>query len=317
MSAPPANPEQSLLRPKEPLAPKLIRWVVIVAVLIPFIWSINGLEVSVQRLLEAPGRLWNIVRLMFPPDLSPAALQRAMPKVIESLLIAWVGTMIAAVISLPLAFVAAQNTGSKIFGPVVRFAFILIRTIPEIVLAMFLIPIAGLGAWVGTLAIGIHSIGTLGKLSTEVIEGAEKGPVEALAGVGGGRISQVRFGVLPQILPTVMAYWLYRFEINMRASAVIGLVGGGGVGLELLSQLTFRDFPRVGTILLLTVLMVLVIDTISARIRRRIITGNKEAGPVAIFQAAAIGKKVAMVVFGFVAGFCLAFLLIQLQAPIS
>lgn len=308
--------DQGLLRPKEPTAPKVIRWVVVIGIMIPFLWSLTGLELSWQRLVEAPGRIWNLVRLMVPPDLSPEAIQRALPKVMESFLIAWVGTMIAAVFSLPLAFIAAQNTGSRIFGPVVRFLFIIIRTIPEIVLAMFLIPIAGLGPWVGTLAIGIHSIGTLGKLSTEMIEGAEKGPVEALAGVGGGRISQIRFAVLPQVLPTITAYWLYRFEINMRASAVIGLVGGGGVGLELQSQLLFRDFARAGTILLLTIVMVLIIDTVSARVRRRIITGNKEAGPVAIFQAAAIGKKIAMVTFAFVAGCALVFLLGQLQAPV-
>jgi len=308
--------DQHLLRPKEPIAPRVIRWVVLVGILIPFIWSFRGLDLSLARLLEAPGRVWNITRAMFPPDLSPEVLQRAIPKVMESLLIAWVGTMIAAFLSLPLAFVAAQNTGSKILGPVVRFVFIIIRTLPEIVLAMFLIPVAGLGAWVGTLAIGIHSIGTLGKLSTEVIEGAEKGPVEALAGVGGGRISQVRFGVLPQVLPTIMAYWLYRFEINMRASAVIGLVGGGGIGLELQSQLIFQDYPRVGTVLLLTIVVVLIIDTVSARVRRRIITGNKEPGPVAVFQAAAVGKRIAMLTFSFVAAYCLVFILAQLQAPV-
>jgi phosphonate transport system permease protein len=303
-----------LLRPKEPLAPKIIRWLVVIGILVPLIWSMSGLELSWQRLIEAPGRVWNIVRLMIPPDLSPAAIQRALPKVMESLLIAWVGTMIAAFISLPMAFVAAQNTGSKIFGPVVRFMFIIIRTIPEIVLAMFLIPVAGLGPWLGTLAIGIHSIGTLGKLSMEVIEGSDKGPVEAIAGVGGGRISQVRFAVLPQVLPTIMAYWLYRFEINMRASAVIGLVGGGGIGLELQQQLQFRDYGRAGLILFLTIVVVLIIDTISARIRRRIITGNREPGPVAIFQKAQTGKKIAMLTFSFVAAYCLVFLFTQLQA---
>ncbi len=303
--------------PREPIGPKLFRWAVILGIVIPLIWSAAGLELSLARVTAAPGRIWNIVSAMFPPDLRPETIQRAMPKVMESLFIAWVGTMIAAVISLPLALLAARNVANRVLSPVVRMLFIVIRTIPEIVLAMFLIPVAGIGPWVGTLAIGLHSVGTLGKLSTEMIEGIDPGPVEAVASVGGGRFSRIRFGVLPQVMPTILAYWLYRFEINVRASAVIGLVGAGGIGLELQQQLVFGDFPRVGTVLLLTIGVVLAIDTVSSRLRRRIITGNREPGLVASFIAGGPVHRVVMVTASLLISTAVIFVLVQLQAPVA
>ncbi len=308
-------PEQVISRPREPLTPRVLRWVALIAVLGPLIWSLGGLNLSWDRILGAPSDIWTIIRRLFPPDLSPETLQRAMPKVMESLFIAWIGTMIAAAISLPLSLMAARNTGGPVGSGIVKPILSVIRTVPELVLAMFLIPVTGLGPWTGTVAIGLHSVGTLGKLSSEVVEGIERGPLEAIAGVGGGRLARLRFGVLPQIMPTITAYWLYRFEINIRASAVIGLVGAGGIGLELREQLLFRNYARVGTILLLTIAVVLVIDAISARLRRRIITGLREPGPVAVFLASGPVKRAAMVLGTLLAVGAVAFILVQLQAP--
>lgn len=302
------------VRPVQPLGPKVFRWVIGVLIVVPAIWSAAGLEVSLDRLLSAPADIWNIVHRLFPPDLSPETVQRALPKVMESLFIAWVGTMIAAIISLPLSFLAARNVSSRGVSAVFRQLFIVIRAVPELLLAMVLIPVTGLGAWTGTLAIGIHSIGTLGKLSSEVVEGIDAGPVEAVAGVGGNKLAQVRFGIIPQVMPTIMAYWLYRFEINIRASAVLGVVGAGGIGLELVNQLQFNNYARVGTVLFLTIIVVLVIDTISAKLRRRIITGEREMGPVGAFLQAGRVQRLATIAFAVAAGYLLVFLLIQMQA---
>jgi hypothetical protein len=117
-------------------------------------------------------------------------------------------------------------------------------------------------------------------------------------------------------MPTIMAYWLYRFEINIRASAVLGAVGVGGIGAELIAQMQFRNFERVGTVLFLTIAVVLVIDTISARLRRRIITGNREPGAVAIYQSAGAVKRAGLLLLTAAIGFLVVFLLIQLQAPV-
>jgi phosphonate transport system permease protein len=302
-------------RPKEPAGSRVFRWVVTLVILVPVFWSAAGLGVSWDRLGSAPGDVWNIVHRLFPPDLSPETVQRALPKVMESLFIAWVGTLMAAVISLPLALLAARNVAGKVTSAVIRQLFIIIRSVPELLLAMILIPVTGLGPWTGTLALGLHSVGTLGKLSSEMIEGIDRGPVDAVAGVGGGRISQIRFGVLPQVMPTILAYWLYRFEINIRASAVLGAIGAGGIGAELVAQMSFNNYARVGTVLFLTVVVVLAIDTVSAKLRRRIITGQREPGPVALFTAAGLAKRAGMIILAVVIGFTIVYLLIQMQAP--
>ncbi len=284
MTAPTVAPDQTPVRPKRPLRPRLVRWGLASAVIIPVLWSALGLEISLDQLRSAPADMWKIFTLMVPPDLSPEAIERALPKIMESLWIAWIGTFIGAFFSFFLAFAAATNVTSRRFSTGVRQILNAIRAIPELLVAMILIPVTGLGALTGTLALGIHSIGTLGKLSSEVIEGIDQGPVEAVAAVGGTRLQQMRFGIVPQVMPNILAYWLYRFEINIRASAVLGIVGAGGIGAELVSQLRFRDFDRAGTVLLLTVLVVLSIDTVSARVRRRIISGHKERGPLTAFM---------------------------------
>lgn len=280
MTAETVAPEQATPdRPKRPLRPRLVRLGLTLAIVVPVLWSALGLEISLEQLRSAPGDMWAIFRLMVPPDLGPVMVERALPKIMESLWIAWIGTMIGAFFSFFLAFAAATNITSTRIATGVRQILNGIRAVPELLVAMILIPVTGLGPLTGTLALGIHSIGTLGKLSSEVIEGIDPGPVEAVASVGGTRLQQMRFGVVPQVMPNIVAYWLYRFEINIRASAVLGVVGAGGIGAELVSQLRFRDFDRAGTVLFLTIAVVLVIDTISARVRRRIITGRKERSP--------------------------------------
>ena len=300
-------------RLEAPIGPKVFRAVITVAIILPAIWSALGLEVSMERLLGAPRDVWGIVRQM-NPDLGSEAIQRALPKVMESVFIAWVGTMIGAFFSFPLAFFAAKNVTPPSVNTGIRQLLNGIRAVPELVLAIFLIPGTGLGAWTGTLALGIHSIGTLGKLSSEVIEGIDEGPVEAVASAGGGQIARMRFAVVPQVMPTIVAYWLYRFEINIRASAVLGVVGAGGIGAELVAQLRFRQFDRAGTVLFLTILTVLVIDTISARVRRRIISGHAEPGPVAALQKANTWQRaIALVAIATALAFVV-FIIVQLEA---
>lgn len=308
---------QKAARPTQPVGPRIFRWFIAVAVIIPAIWGALGLNLSIDRLLSAPGDIWNVVSRIGQPDLSPEAVQRVMPKVMESFFIAWIGTIIGAIFSFPLAFLAAKNVSSGVTQNGVRQMLNAIRAVPEILVAMVLIPVTGLGPWTGTLALGIHSIGTLGKLSSEVIEGIDPGPVEAVAAVGGGKIARMRFAVVPQVMPNILAYWLYRFEINIRASAVLGVVGAGGIGSELIAQLRFRDYSRAGTVLFLTVVAVLVVDTISARVRRRIISGHKEPGPIAAFQAARTPTRV-LTIIGAAAGLALiVFLGVQLQADVA
>jgi phosphonate transport system permease protein len=279
-------------RPEPPTGAKRTRLIVTIAIVVPAIWSVLGLDISMDRIIGAPADMWNIVRQMFPPDLSyEQVFERTLPKVMESLYIAWIGTLIGAFFSFFLSFLAAKNLSPTWLTTVVRNIFNAIRAFPELLLAFILLPITGLGAWTGTLAIGLHSIGTLGKLSSEVIEGIDPGPLEAIDSAGGRRTSVMRYGVLPQVLPTIVAYWLYRFEINLRVSAFLGVIGAGGVGAELVSPLRCRNFPAAGTVLLITIGVVLIIDAISSAIRRRIIAGKSgEEASSEIFAEATPGE---------------------------
>jgi phosphonate transport system permease protein len=308
--------ERAITRPTRPFWPRMIRRFVMVAILVPVVWSALGLNVSLDRLLTAPGDIFALLVNLSQPDLSARAIQRALPKVMESFFIAWIGTMIGATISFPLAFLAAKNVSSPVVTNPVRQLLNAIRAVPELLVAVALIPVTGLGPWTGTLALGIHSIGTLGKLSSEVIEGIDPGPVEAVAAVGGGPVARMRFAVVPQVMPNILAYWLYRFEINIRASAVLGAIGAGGIGRELISQLRFRDYGRAGTVLFLTIIAVLVVDSISARIRRRIISGHREPGPVAVFLAGPVWKRALMLVGVTVLVVLVVFLAVQLQTDV-
>ncbi len=266
-------------RPARPTWPRVIRWVTGVVIVVPFIWAALGLEISPARIWEAlrpGGSVWRLLGAMFPPDWGKTG--RTFEKILESLYVAWIGTIIGAAFSFPLAFLAATNMAPRWIATPVRGVLSGIRAFPELVLAIIFIPALGLGPFPGALAIGLHSIGTLGKLSSEVIEGIDAGPLEAIQAAGGTRAAVIRFGVLPQAMPNILAYWIYRFEINIRASAVLGVIGAGGVGNELVQRLVRREMAAAGTVLLLTVITVLLIDAVSGAIRRRIIAGHPGEG---------------------------------------
>ncbi len=265
-------------RPSPPSGVRRRRALLALALVIGGVWSVTGIDVTVERFLGAPGDAWDIFKQLWPPAMDEALDRGVVGKVFESVYIAWIGTIIGAVLSLPLAFLAATNVAPRWIRIPVRQLFNAIRAVPELIVAVIFIPITGLGPWAGTLAIGLHSVGTLGKWATEAIEGVDTGPLEAVEATGGRWVSGMRWGILPQIMPIVASFWLFRFEINVRASAVLGMIGAGGVGAELVSQLMFRNFSAVGAVLGITVLVVLTIDTMSAAVRRRIIAGVAHTG---------------------------------------
>ncbi|MDP8959303.1 MAG: phosphonate ABC transporter, permease protein PhnE [Actinomycetota bacterium] len=258
-----------LPRPQRRLS---LRLGVTIALLAAFAWALSGLEISFAELLRLPRRLAVLAGLMFPPD-AAYGRERVLAAIVESIQIAWVGTLMGAAFSFPLGLLAARNLSSY-GGAVVKFLLASIRAFPEILLAILFVPIVGLGAFAGTLAVGLHSVGTLGKLTSEVVESIDSSPIEAVTASGGGRLEVFRYAVLPQVMPDVVAYWLYRFEINLRASAVLGIVGAGGVGGVLFNTLIYRRYAKAGAVIVLTVLVVLAIDTLSASVRRRIVSGD-------------------------------------------
>jgi phosphonate transport system permease protein len=238
-------------------------------VLILLGWSFSGLEIDGGRLMSLPKTVARMFGRFFPPDVEYGR-QSVVPAVLESIQIAWFGTLVGATLSLPLGLLASANLfprATRLVKPVLAA----VRAVPELLLAIYFVPVVGLGAFAGTLAVGLHSIGTLGKLTADVVESMDERPIEAVAASGGGALAILRFAVLPQVLPEIIALWLFRFEISLRASAVLGVVGAGGIGGVLLNTLRYREFGRAGAVVVLTVVVVLVIDAVSGSIRERLV----------------------------------------------
>jgi phosphonate transport system permease protein len=265
---------RSTSRPVPPS--KLRRYVALLGLAAVIAWAAVGIDVDLDKLLRLPSGVFLIAQRMFvDPGLDVTYLETAMVWMLQSIEIAWVGTVIAAILSLPIGFVAAKNVSSGPISNAIRVLLDAIRAFPELVLAVAIfIPIAGLGPVAGALAIGIHSIGTLGKLTAEVIEGIDTGPVEAARSVGGNTLQVHRWAVLPQVLPEIIAFWLYRFEINIRGAAVLGVVGAGGIGFLLQQTVVYGRFGKAGTALVVVIVATIIVDTLSGWVRRRIIEGG-------------------------------------------
>lgn len=236
-----------------------------------FVFALIAIEFSPARMVEVPGQLVNVLSFFYPADMA-YGWEVVLPAMVESIQIAWIGTIIAAAVSLPLALFGARTLFPRI-AHLVKLVSATARAFPEILLAIYFVPIVGLGAFAGTLAIGVSSVGMLTKLGSEVVESIDFGPVEAVEASGGSRLLALRYAVMPQVLPEIVAHWLFRFELNIRASAVLGVVGAGGVGGVLLNTLRYRHFEKAAAVLLLTIIVVLIIDMVSGEIRRKIIRG--------------------------------------------
>lgn len=258
-------------RPDKPVPYARTSLLVITA--IAFVWALVTAGIPLQNLLRGPGQLLRILGLMFlPPDWS--YIGRAFEGMVESLQIAWIGTLIGAVLSLPLALLAAKNVTGRASSTIARQVLNAFRSIHELIFAVIFVTMVGLGPVAGALAIGIHSIGTLGKLASEAVEGIDRGPLDAADAAGATWLQKMRWGVIPQALPEIVAFWLYRFEINIRASAILGIIGAGGIGGVLQNTVVYRRWDKAGMTLLVVVGVTVIIDMISGAIRRRIIAGS-------------------------------------------
>lgn len=248
----------------------------LIAVALLFLWAAVSIEADWAELADVPGGIAFLFYRMFlatGPDWT--YLGRAAEAMLDSIWIAWVGTIIGAVVSLPIGFFGARNVSSGLVSNIVRQVLNAIRAFPELVLVIVVfIPIAGLTPVAGALAIGLHSVGTLGKLTAEVVEGIDSGPVEAARAAGGRPLQVQRWGVLPQVLPEIVAFWLYRFEINIRAAAVLGVVGAGGIGTIVQETINYRRYDKAGVAIIVVIVATILIDIISGWVRRRIIAGS-------------------------------------------
>lgn len=255
------------------------------ALVVLFLVSAWGIAPNWERLVEAPATMLRYAGLMLGgllnnPFAEPwsGVWSGAVEQMFLSVAMAWIGTLIAAALSLPLAFVAASNVAPRWVVVPVRLFLDLMRAIPDVLFAIVIfMPLFGLGPLAGAFALGVGSIGSLGKLSSEVVEGMSGQTIEAVRATGAGPMQVVRWGVLPQVMPEIVAFWLYRFEINIRAGAILGAIGVGGIGALLKNDFQDRNWDEIGVGLVVVIAITLVVDAVSARVRHRIIAGPASA----------------------------------------
>lgn len=259
---------------KKPLKFRIRFWLVAVIIFAIYLWSFTGIPFT--GLQQTAGQVSaSILKGLLHPDWSYVYIPEGedlLRGLLDTLAISVLGTFISAILCVPFAFWAANNmsrfqtvTGSG------KFLLSLVRTFPEIVMAILFIKAVGPGAYAGVLALGLHSIGMLGKLFSEVIENMDLGPTEALTACGANRLQTLWFAVIPQVLPEFFSLSLYRFEINVRSATILGMIGAGGIGTPLIFALEARSWSRVGIILLGIIVMVSLNDLISGFIRKRLV----------------------------------------------
>ena len=220
-------------------------------------------------LLSGMGRLVEIAGLMLPPDPGSWAHARAYGMaLIETVAIALLGTMSAAILALPVGLLAARNvTAQRIVRFFARRSLDTIRSVDILVWALIWINVVGLGPFAGALAIMTSDIGSFGKLFSEAIEAADRKPVEGIASSGGSHLLGIRFGILPEVFPVLASQVLYYFESNTRSATIIGIVGAGGIGLHLAEAIRTLELQQTSFIILMILVTVAAIDLVSSQLR--------------------------------------------------
>jgi phosphonate transport system permease protein len=255
------------------------------------IWSYQGTGVAPGTLFshEGLGQIWSYVVRLFPPDLSAPALREAAVGAWETFAISLVGSVLAVCVALPLGLLTARTMlyrgvlfearrlgrGDRLFRVGVYAAakgiLNLLRTIPEVLWALLFVFMVGLGPFPGVLALGFHTGGVLGKLFGEVLEDVDPRPLEALQATGASRLRILLYGVLPQAAPQFVSYALYRWEVNIRAAAILGFVGAGGLGQRIHITMSLFLEHQLLTLILAIYVMVTLVDICSTYLRRRLV----------------------------------------------
>lgn len=248
-----------------------------------FAWCLYDFGFSPSRIIEGLGRLGTVLSFMFPPHIWTEwePLREVLKGLGETLAMAFLGTLLGATVALPLSLFGAKNINRL---PFLRFSvrrgFDVIRAFETLILALIFIRAFGLGPLAGVLAIAIGEIGVLGKLYAEAIENTSKKPVDGVMAAGGSWLQSIHFGVMPQAIPVILSITLYNFESNVRSGTILGIVGAGGIGFLLSDRIRAYRWDEAWSIIILIIVMVYIIDAISAAIRMRIIGTGPARRPV-------------------------------------
>ena len=237
-------------------------------------WSAGGAQMSWGELANGMPQIGDFLARSVPPDWS--VLPRLWAPAIETVQIAIWGTLLSVVLALPLSFIAASNLHSWHWLRRITRQFLnVVRSINELILALVFVSAVGLGPFPGVLALALHGMGMLGKFFAESIEEIDQGPLEALRSAGASQLQVIAFGVVPQAITAWIAVVLYRFEVNLRSATVLGMVGAGGLGFELVASLKLFQYQETATCIIVITAMVVLADLISNWLRSRIQQGSR------------------------------------------
>lgn len=255
---------------ERPASARLATPAMIVAALGIFIYGLVGLDFSPSRFAAGLSQLGWISMMMIPPD-PGTSLPIYLKALGETLSIALLGTTLAATFALPVSLLAARNVVPNILRFPVRRFLDSIRGVDTLIWALVWINVVGLGPFAGVLAIAVSDFGAFGKLFSEAIEGADQKQVEGIRASGGSALHEIRFGLMPQVLPVIAGQVLYFIESNTRSATIIGIVGAGGIGLQLAEQIRVLEWQKVSFLILMILVAVAAIDFISGKLRFAII----------------------------------------------
>ena len=237
------------------------------------VWVFDPL-LPVRRIIEGVGRFGTVASFMFPPHIWETWEEFAeiLNGLGETLAIAFLGTVLGAVVAFPLSFLGAKNINRFSFLRLsARRGYDVIRAFETLILALIFIRAFGLGPLPGILAIAVSEIGTFAKLFSEAIENTSEKPVEGVKASGGSRLQQIRFAVSPQVNPVILSILLYNFESNVRSGTILGIVGAGGIGFLLSDRISAYRWDEAWSIIFLIIAMVYLIDWLSGMVRTRLI----------------------------------------------
>lgn len=237
-------------------------------------WCLYAFDFSPLRIWEGLGRLGTVLSFMFPPHIWTEwrEIQDIAKGLGETLAMAFLGTVLGALVAFPLSFLGAKNINRI---PLLRFTlrrgFDMIRALETLILALIFIRAFGLGPLAGVLAIAVSDMGSLAKLYAEAIENTSNRPIEGVTAAGGSRPQAIRIGLLPQVWPVLLSITLYNFESNVRSGTILGIVGAGGIGFLLADRIGAYRWDEAWSIIFLIIAMVYLIDWLSGLLRARFI----------------------------------------------
>ena len=263
------EPARRAVPPKPPrIRLRIVGWIVAALVLAAHVAAWNATEISVSALVEGATGMGEFLSEAIPPELSSDVLGESVSAAVVTLWIGLLGTTLSIPGSLVLALLATRGTAPGWIYQAARGLLSFLRAVPDVVFALIFVTAVGLGPFPGVLALVFHNIGVMGKLWAETLEEADPGPAQALRSAGAGRVQVALHALLPVVTPQMVGLLLYRFDVNVRSSLVLGLVGAGGIGFLINQAIQLFQFDEMLTHILVVLVLIVVVDQLSALIRR-------------------------------------------------